>query len=106
MIFLVCLIGSVALQAWAWRHLMRRLRHGTITRLRGAFSFAAWAVVPAALFVGGFAVMVGIEEWFQVALIEERAALWTFPVLALSVLGTLSFTIRCAFVAPRPDVAR
>jgi hypothetical protein len=104
MIF-ACLIGSVGLQVWAWRRLIRRLQGGTIARIRGASSYAAWAFLPVLLFVGGFAVMVGIEEWLQVALIEERAALWAFPVFALSVLGTLAFTIRCAFVARRPDAA-
>lgn len=99
--FLVCLIGSVGLQVWAWRRLIRRLRAGTITTLRGASAYAAWAFLPVVLFVVGFAVTVGIEEWLQVPLVEERAALWALPVFALSVLGTLAFTIRCAFVARR-----
>jgi hypothetical protein len=99
--FFVCLIGSVGLQVWAWRRLIRRLKDGTTTKLRGAASYAAWAFLPVLVFGGGFAVMVGLEEWLQVALIYERAALWAFPVFALSVLGTIAFAISCALVARR-----
>jgi Kef-type K+ transport system membrane component KefB len=57
-------------------------------------------------FVAIFMAMVGLEEWLNVALIEERAALLALPVLALSALGTIGFTVRCAFVRraqPRTD---
>ena len=62
--------------------------------------------VPGALlFVGGFAAMVGIEEWLHVALVEERAALLAFPVFGLSILGTVAFTVRCACLRSRQDTA-
>lgn len=101
--FLIFLIGCVGMQIWAWRSVIGRLQGGTITRLQGASRYAGWAFLPVLLFVGGFAAMVGIEEWLQVALIEERAALLAFPVFALSVLGTVVFTIRCAFLRRRQD---
>lgn len=103
--FLIYLIGCVGMQAWAWRSVVRRLQAGTITRLQGASRYAGWAFVPVLLFVGGFAAMVGIEEWLHVALIQERAALLTLPVFGLAVLGTVVFTIRCAFLRRRPEAA-
>lgn len=103
--FLIYLIGGVGLQVWAWRSLIKRLQGGTITRLQSASRYAGWAFLPVLLFVGGFAAMVGIEEWLQVALIEERAALMVLPMFGLSVLGTLAFTVRCAFVRSRQDAA-
>ena len=99
--FLIFLIGSVGVQVWAWRSVVRRLQDGAITRMQGASKYAGWAFLPVILFVGGFAAMVGIEEWLQVAIVEERAALLAFPVLTLSVLGTLAFTIRCALMRRR-----
>jgi hypothetical protein len=92
------LIGSIVLQAWAWRSLVGRLRAGTLTRLQTAARYAGWAFLPALSFVAVFVAMVGLEEWLGVALVEERAALLAWPVLALSVLGTIGFTVRCAFV--------
>ena len=102
---LIYLIGSVVMQAWAWRSLIARLQGGTITRLQSVSRFAGWAFLPVLLFVGGFAAMVGIEEWLQVALIEERAALLAFPVLGVAVLGTVAFTVRCALLRSRQDTA-
>jgi hypothetical protein len=103
--FLVYLIGCVAMQVWAWRSLIKRLRGGTITRLQSASRYAGWAFLPVLLFVGGFVAMVGIEEWLHVAFVEERAALLAFPVFGLSVLGTVAFTVRCAFLRRRQDTA-
>jgi len=103
--FLIYLIGCVGMQVWAWRSVVRRLQGGTITRLQGASRYAGWAFLPVLLFVGGFAAMVGIEEWLQVALIEERAALLAFPVFGLAVLGTVAFTVRCALLRSRQDTA-
>jgi hypothetical protein len=96
--FVALLIGSIVLQAWAWRSLAGRLRGGALTRLQTAARYAGWAFLPVLLFVAVFMAMVGLEEWLKVALIEERAALLALPVVALSVLGTIGFTVRCAFV--------
>lgn len=96
--FLIYLMGCVGIQVWAWRSLIRRLRGGTITRFQGVSRYAGWAFLPILLFVGGFAALVGIEEWLQVALIEERAALLIFPVFGLSSLGAAAFVVRCAFL--------
>jgi hypothetical protein len=95
---LVLLIGSVALQAWAWRSLARRIRHGALTRVQGAARFAGWAFLPVALFVAGFFAMVGLEEWLDVPLIEERGALLFLPVLGTAILGSLGFAVRSAFL--------
>ena len=102
---LIFLIGCVAIQVLAWRSIVRRLQGGAMTTLQGASRYAGWAFLPLLLFVGGFAAMVGIEEWLDVALVEERAALLAFPAFALSVLGTALFWIRCAFLRRRPDGA-
>lgn len=96
--FLVFLIGSVALQAWAWRRLITHLQRGSLTKLRSAAQYAAWAFLPLLCFVAVFFAMVGLEEWLRVPLIEERTALLALPVLGLSTLGTLGFLVRCAFV--------
>lgn len=103
---LIYLIGCVGMQVWAWRSVVRRLNGGTITRVQGASRYAAWAFLPVLLFVGGFAGMVGIEEWLRTTLVEERAALLAVPVSGLAVLGTVVFTVRCAFLRRRPDTAR
>jgi hypothetical protein len=100
--FLIYLMGCVGIQVWAWRSLIRRLRGGTLTRLQGVCRYAGWAFLPILLFVGGYAAMVGIEEWLHVAIIAERAALLVFPVFGLSVLGTAAFTVRCAFLRATP----
>lgn len=99
-VFAVYLAGSLAVQVWAWRRLLARVRRGETTRSRGALQYAGWAFLPLVLFIAGFALMIGMEEWFSLALIPERAALLVIPVFALSVLGTILFAIRSAF--PRP----
>ena len=103
--FLIYLIGGVGVQVWAWRSLIDRLQDGTITKLQSASRYAGWAFLPVLLFVCGFVAMVGIEEWLQVALIEERATLLALPVVGLSFLGTVAFTVRCAFWRSRQDTA-
>ena len=93
---LIGLIAGVGVQVWAWRSLSRRLEGRTITQLQGASRYAAWAVLPVLLFVGGCATMAGIGH----------AALLACPVFGLSVLGTMVFATRCAFVdvgRTRPD---
>jgi len=104
--FLAFLMGSIVLQTWAWRRLVRRLEGGTLTGLQAASRYAGWAFLPVLLFVAIFMAMVGLEEWLNVALIEERAALLALPVLAVSVLGTSGFTVRCAFVRRAQPRAR
>jgi hypothetical protein len=92
---LIHLIGCLGVQVWSWRSLSRRLKRGTITQLQGALRHAGWAFLPVLLFVGGCATMVGIQH----------AALLACPALGLSVLGTMVFAIRCAFVDVRQDTA-
>jgi hypothetical protein len=75
-----------------------------MTRLQAAARYAGWAFLPVLAFVGGVAGMVGIEELLRVAIVHERVALLAIPVLAMSILGTALFAIRCAFVRPRRSV--
>ena len=96
--FPLLLIGSIALQVWVWRRLIERVKDGTLTRLRGAASYSGWAFLPVVLFVIIYLAMVGLEEWWQVALIEERTALLFLPVFAVSVIGSIGFAVRCALV--------
>lgn len=99
--FLIYLIGCVALQAWAWRGLIGQVRAGSLTRVQSTLRYVALAFVPLLLFVTGFAALVGVEEWFKVAVIPERAPLLVLPVLAVSVVGSLAFAIRSALVTNR-----
>jgi hypothetical protein len=96
--FPLFLVGQLALQVWVWRRLIGRLKDGTLTRIQGAARYAGWGFLPVALFVTIYVAMVGLEEWWHIALIEERTALLTVPVLALSVVCSIGFAIRCAFV--------
>jgi hypothetical protein len=94
--FFIYLIGCVALQVWVWRRLMRRLRAHALTRLQCILHFSWWALLPIVVFVGGFALLVWIEELLDVALIEERSVLLGLRVIGLSVVGTFLFAVRCA----------
>lgn len=100
--YLVFLLGSVVLQAWAWRGLSRRVRAGALGRFQGAIRYTGWAFLPVPLLVAVFFAMVGLEELFGVALVEERGALLALPVLALSLLGSLAFWARSAFFRKVP----
>jgi len=97
---LVVLISSVALQVWAWQRLSHRVRDGAVSRFGAVMRYSLWAFLPCLLLVGAFLAAVGLEEWLDVAIIEEspaRAApLLGLVLIAVSTLGTLSFAIRCA----------
>jgi hypothetical protein len=94
----ILLIGSIALQVWTWRRLIGRVKDGTLARRRGAARYAGWAFLPVVMFVAIYLAMVGLEEWWGVALIEERTALLFLPVFALSVIGSIGFAVRCGIV--------
>lgn len=101
--FVMFLIVSIGLQAWAWRRLLRRIRANALTRIGGAARYASWAFLPLILFVVAYFAMVGVEEWLRVAVIEERTALLALPLLGLSTLGSVGFAVRCAFVRLRSE---
>ena len=97
--FPLLMIGALALQFWAWRRIASRLKNGPLTRSRprratqgGPFCRRCCCSSPI------YFAMVGLEEWRHVALIDERAAFLIVPVLTLSVVGTIGFAVRCAFV--------
>lgn len=103
--FLLLLLGCVALQAWAWRSLRRRLRSGSLTKLGAVVRYSAWALAPlvalAALFFG----VIGLEEVTGAALLPEPLGRATLPaaavLLCLAGLGILSFGIQVAVVKSR-----
>lgn len=99
---LVLLVGSVALQAWAWPRLQRRVVAGEVTRLGGSVRYGGWAVAPVLLFVGLFFGSVGLEELSGAAIISEPMARATLPIatllLGIAGLGWVSFSIVCALV--------
>lgn len=99
-LLLVYLIGCVGLQIWSGRSLIARVRTGRITKWRAAGRYAGWSFLPVLVFVAGFAVLVGIEESFDLAIIDERTALLGLPVIGLSTVGTVAFWIVCAVVRP------
>jgi hypothetical protein len=100
--YLLVLVGSIVVQAQAWRQLTSRLKAGAITKPQGLLRYAAWAFLPLLCLVGGFAVMIGVEEWLSVALIEERAPLLVIPVFAVGTVGTIAFVVRCLSLRARP----
>ena len=101
----IYLTGCLGLQVWAWRRLIRRVRARELTRIQSVLQYAWWALLPIVVFVAGFALLVWIEEWADVALVEERSVLLGFRVIALSVAGTLCFAVRCAVARSRPGAA-
>lgn len=99
---LVLLVGSVALQVWAWQRLRRRFISGGVTRLGGSVRYAGWALAPLLSFVGCFFGLVGLEELSGAAIIPEplgRVALLTATLLlAIAGVGWLCFSILCALI--------
>lgn len=103
--FLLLLLGCIALQAWAWRSLRSRIRSGGLTKLAAVVRYSAWALAPlaalTALFLGG----IGLEEVTGAAVLPEplgRAALpAAAALLCLAALGILSFGIQVAVLKPR-----
>jgi len=103
---LFLLAGSVALQAWAWQRLRRRVVSGGISRLGGSVRFGAWALAPLLAFVGFFLGLVGLEELSGAALIPEPVGRAALPIaallLAIAGIGWLCFSIACVFARPVP----
>lgn len=100
--FLLILSIALALQAWTWTHLARRVVSGELPRLSASARYAMWASVPAVVFLMGFFGAVGLEELLGLALIPETLARATVLIMAgllgIAVLGSLVFVVRCAFL--------
>jgi hypothetical protein len=96
------LLGSIALQVWAWRSLQRRVMSGAVTRPAALLRYGGWALLPLLLFVGLFLSAIGAEELTGTATIPEPLArialLIAALLLGLAGLGWLSFSILCALV--------
>jgi len=96
------LAGSVALQVWAWRALVRRVHTGTLSRLGAAGRYALWAFLPALLPIAVFFAGVGLEEWLGMAVISESWAratpLMALVLFALASLVWIGFAVRCALL--------
>jgi len=105
---LVLLVGSIALQIWAWRRLRGRVVAGDVTRFGGVVRYGGWAFAPLLLYVGFFFGLVGLEELSGAAIIPEPVGRATLPVAALllgvALLGSLSFSILCALFWRVPRV--
>ncbi len=103
---LVLLVGSVALQVWAWRHLWERVETRRLTRLGSFIRYGLWASAPLLLFVAFFFSAVGLEEWFGVSVLSEPMARATLPVaaflLGIAVVGWICFGAKCALSRPAP----
>jgi hypothetical protein len=97
----VLLAGSVALQAWAWRRLRRRVVAREVTRIAASVRYGGWAVAPLLLFVGFFFGLAGLEELFDSAIIPELLGRAALPIamllLGVAALGWLCFSVFCAF---------
>jgi len=103
--FLLLLLGCVAMQAWAWVSLRRRIVSGSLTRLGAIVRYTGWAVAPLVLLAALFFGAVGLEEVTGAAVLPEligRAALPAAAVLlGLAGLGAFCFCVQVAFVTPR-----
>ena len=104
---LVLLVGSVALQAWAWRHLWERVETRRLTRLGGFVRYGLWASAPLLLFVAFFFSAVGIEEWFGVSVLSELMGRATLPaaafLLGIAMVGWICFVAKCVLSSAQPD---
>jgi hypothetical protein len=102
--FLLLLLGCVALQAWAWVSLRRRVLSGNLTRLGAIVRYTGWAVAPLVLLAALFFGAIGLEEITDAAVIPELLGRATLPaaavLLVLAGLGVCSFSIQVAYVVP------
>ena len=103
---LVLLLGSVGLQAWAWRSLQRRIIAGAGSKPAALLRYGGWALVPFLLFTGLFLGAIGAEELSGAAVIPEPLGRAALPVAALLLgiagLGRLIFLILCALIWQAP----
>ena len=87
------------LHVWTWTYLKQRLSQGTLTRAGAVSRYAFLTSAPAVLFVMGFFLVMGLEEWLAVAMIPESLGRAGLPILAglvlMAVLSTCCFALRC-----------
>ena len=99
---LFVLAAVLALQAWTWHRISRRIASGQLTKLQGALRYGVWAVVPLLLFVALFFAAVGLEEWSGVAVLPESLSrvivLTAALLLGVAGLGSACFGVRCAII--------
>jgi hypothetical protein len=96
---LLVLVGSIALQAWAWARLRERLRAGSLSKPGAILRYSAWAFAPALGAVAVFFAAVGLEEAGSPPLVAEglaRAAPFVaIALLASAIIGSLLFACGC-----------
>jgi len=102
--FLLLVLGCIALQAWAWVSLRGRILSGSLTRLGAIARYTAWALAPLVLLAALFSGVVALEEVTGAAVLPDllgRAALPAAAVLlGLAGLGVFSFSLQTVFVTP------
>ena len=107
---LVLLVGSVALQAWAWQSLRRRVIGREMTRLGASVRYGGWAIAPLLLFIGSFLGFVGVEELSGSAIIPEPMGRVVLPMSALLLgiagLGWVAFSTSCALIGQPPEARK
>ena len=96
------LIGALALQVWVWNSLATRVRSRCLTPGRAVARYAGAALLPVAGLAIVFFTLVGLEEWFGIAVLSEPFSRAT-PITALLlivffVIGSLAFAVWCAYV--------
>jgi hypothetical protein len=102
--FLLFLLGCVALQTWAWVSLHRRVLSGSLTKLGAIVRYTGWALVPLVLLAALFFGAVGLEELTGTAVIPELLGRAVLPAsgvfLVLACLGICSFSVQLVFFTP------
>jgi hypothetical protein len=103
---IVLLVGSLALQSWAWKRLAGRVSAGTLTKLQAVGRYGCWAFAPLLLVAAIVFTAVGLEAWRGVALLSEpmgRAIpLVAIFLLATALIGWAGFALRCTLIRPVP----
>ena len=96
------LIGTLALQAWAWMRLSARVKNGHLGMGQAIAHYAGWALIPSAGVGVVLLTLVGLEEWTGSALVSEPLARAT-PLVALTLValfcsGSFVFAVWCVYL--------
>lgn len=104
LVYFLFVVAVFAVPIVASRTVLRKLRAGRTTRLKGFVTYAVVALSPTVVYVWLFLSMVGIEQMFNVPLIEEGIGRTFLFVVAFGLLVWLVSFIPFAAVAARAKV--